>query len=76
MIEIGPYDYWAVEYGYSILKSESDLKKILSRVSDPKLHLATDEDTFGPDPFARRYDFFREPSSVRTQSNEHCEPSS
>ena len=61
MIEIGPYDYWAVEYGYSILKSESDLKKILSRVSDPKLQFATDEDTFGPDPFARRYDFSANP---------------
>ena len=61
MIEIGPYDYWAVEYGYSILKSESGLKKILSRVSDPKLQFATDEDAFGPDPFARRYDFSANP---------------
>ena len=61
MIGIGPYDYWAVEYGYSILKSEDELKKILSRVSDPKLQFATDEDTIGPDPFARRYDFASNP---------------
>ena len=61
MIGIGPYDYWAIEYGYSILKSEDELKKILSRVSDPKLQFATDEDTIGPDPFARRYDFAANP---------------
>ena len=61
MIGIGPYDHWAIEYGYSILKSEKDLKKILDRVSDPKLQFATDEDTIGPDPFARRYDFAANP---------------
>ena len=61
MIGIGPYDHWAIEYGYSIVKKPEELQKILSRVSDPKLQYATDEDTIGPDPFARRYDFAANP---------------
>jgi hypothetical protein len=59
MIGIGPYDYWAIEYGYT--PDESQLKGILSRVSEPELQYATDEDTSGPDPLARRYDFGRDP---------------
>jgi hypothetical protein len=61
MIGIGPYDHWAIEYGYSIISKPEELEKILSRVSDPKLQFATDEDTIGPDPFARRYDFAANP---------------
>ena len=61
MTGIGPYDHWAIEYGYSIVKKPEELQKILSRVSDPKLQFATDEDTIGPDPFARRYDFASNP---------------
>ncbi|GIW96908.1 MAG: hypothetical protein KatS3mg111_0241 [Pirellulaceae bacterium] len=58
MIGIGPYDYWAIEYGYSF---DKDFHKVLSRVSDPELLFATDEDTSGPDPLARRYDFSKYP---------------
>ncbi len=58
MIKIGPYDFWAIEYGYSF---EKDFDKILSRVSEPELQFATDEDTSGPDPLARRYDFSKNP---------------
>lgn len=58
MLGIGPYDNWAIEYGYT---SETDLKPILSRVSEPELQYATDEDTIGPDPLARRYDFSADP---------------
>ncbi|MBW3596712.1 MAG: zinc-dependent metalloprotease, partial [Planctomycetes bacterium] len=58
MLGIGPYDMWAIEYGYTL---ESDLKPILSRVAQPELQYATDEDTYGPDPLARRYDFSAEP---------------
>ena len=61
MTGIGPYDIWAIEYVYSIVSKPEALKKILSRVSDPKLQFATDEDTIGPDPFARRYDFGANP---------------
>jgi hypothetical protein len=61
MIEVGPYDMWAIEYGYSTVKKDADLKPILARVNEPQLAYATDEDTYGPDPFARRYDFAKDP---------------
>jgi hypothetical protein len=59
MIGIGPYDFWAIEYGYT--PNEGSLKSILSRVAEPELAFATDEDTIGPDPLARRYDFSANP---------------
>jgi hypothetical protein len=59
MIGVGPYDIWAIEYGYT--QNEKDLKAILDRVAEPNLQYATDEDTFGPDPLARRYDFSKNP---------------
>ena len=59
MIGVGPYDMWAIEYGYTLNKKK--LPKILKRVSEPQLAYATDEDTWGPDPLARRYDFGRDP---------------
>ncbi len=59
MLGVGPYDIWAIEYGYT--QTESNLKSILARVAEPELQYATDEDTFGPDPFARRYDFSNDP---------------
>jgi hypothetical protein len=61
MIGVGPYDMWAIEYGYTLKNKEKNLQKILSRVSEPELAFATDEDTMGPDPLARRYDFGKEP---------------
>lgn len=60
LTSVGPYDEWAIEYGYSF---EKDLKPILARVADPLLQFATDEDTWGPDPLARRYDFAKDPLS-------------
>lgn len=59
MIGVGPYDIWAIEYGYT--QDEKALKAILSRVAEPELQFATDEDTIGPDPLARRYDFSKQP---------------
>lgn len=61
MIDIGPYDYWAIEYGYTM--KDGELDKILKRCSEPELQYATDEDTSGPDPYARRYDFAKDPLS-------------
>lgn len=55
---IGPYDMWAIEYGYTF---DADLKPLLARVAEPELQFATDEDTGGPDPLARRYDFGKNP---------------
>lgn len=60
MIAVGPYDLWAIEYGYTF---KEDLKPILDRVAEPELCYGTDEDTGGPDPFARRYDFGADPVS-------------
>lgn len=56
-IHLGPYDVWAIEYGYT----SGDTKKVLERVAEPELQYATDEDTWGPDPLARRYDLSRYP---------------
>lgn len=58
MKDIGPYDMWAIEYGYTLSK---DLKKVLARVAEPELVYGTDEDTMGPDPRSRRYDFAKDP---------------
>lgn len=58
MTTIGPYDYWAIEYGYSL---EKDLKPIVARVAEGELPYATDEDTWGPDPLARRFDMGANP---------------
>lgn len=58
MIAVGPYDEWAIEYGYTF---EKELKPILDRVNEPQLVYGTDEDTWGPDPRARRYDFSKDP---------------
>jgi len=54
---IGPYDYWAIEYGYGFGKPAT----VLERVNEPMLIYATDEDTSGPDPRARRFDHGQNP---------------
>jgi hypothetical protein len=56
MIDIGPYDFWVIDYGYG-----SDPKKALARVSEPELAFLTDEDVGGPDPLDRTYDFSADP---------------
>jgi Met-zincin/Domain of unknown function (DUF5117) len=57
MYGIGPYDYWAIEYGYTM----GDTKDVLKRVSEPELAFLTDEDVGGSDPLARPYDFSANP---------------
>lgn len=65
---IGPYDTWAIEYGYKPLSGGTEgevaeLKKIAARGSKPELAYATDEDTRGidPDPLSNRYDMGKDP---------------
>lgn len=44
---VGPYDIWAIEYGYSPFgenEEEAGLKKIISRSTDPKLAFGNDGD--------------------------------
>lgn len=57
MTGVGPYDEWAIEFGYTF----GDTKPILARVNEPELIYGTDEDTGGPDPRSRRYDFSKNP---------------
>lgn len=62
---IGPYDYWAIEYGYTPFKASNpktevdELEKIATRSGEPELAYSTDEDTRGidPDPHSNRFDF-------------------
>ena len=54
---VGPYDVWAIEYGYKALSGGTagevaELKKIAARSGEPALQFATDEDTRGLDPDA------------------------
>jgi hypothetical protein len=61
---IGPYDVWAITYGYTPVKGgspeaeEAALKKIASRSGELELTFSTDEDTRGidPDPHSMRFD--------------------
>ncbi|HEX5445083.1 MAG TPA: zinc-dependent metalloprotease, partial [Pirellulales bacterium] len=60
---IGPYDMWAIEYGYKPLPGGTEgqvaeLRTLASRAAEPQLAFATDEDTRGidPDPLSNRYD--------------------
>lgn len=61
---IGPYDIWAIEYGYKPLKGNSpaaekpELNKIASRSGDPRYAFGSDENARGidPDPNTARYD--------------------
>ncbi|MFM9958616.1 MAG: zinc-dependent metalloprotease [Phycisphaerales bacterium] len=62
MIDIGPYDFWVIEAGYTF----GDTKEVLKRVAEPELIYGTDEDTSGPDPLARRYDFAQDPLDFAT----------
>lgn len=57
-IGIGPYDFWAIEYGYTL---ESNLKPILSRAAEPALAFGTDEDVGGTDPRIALFDLGKDP---------------
>jgi len=62
---IGPYDYWAIEYGYKPISGDesAELAKIASRSGEPGLDYGTDEDTEpgDPDPLANRFDLGKDP---------------
>lgn len=61
---VGPYDAWAIEYGYRVPNGETGpepkmLAKIASRSAEPQLAYGTDEDTMGllsPDQDTNRWD--------------------
>ncbi len=57
---LGPYDYWAIEYGYKVVAADqeaAELKRIAGRSAEPQLAYATDEDNIlGVDPDAVVFD--------------------
>jgi hypothetical protein len=61
---IGPYDIWAIEYGYTPLAGSTpeaelpELEKIAGRSGDPRYAFGSDENARGidPDPLTIRYD--------------------
>ena len=65
---IGPYDYWAIQYGYDQPKDGQTVAAMLKGITDQsskkEYAYATDEDTQGlisPDPLANRYDLSDSP---------------
>jgi hypothetical protein len=66
MRTLGVYDYWAIEYGYSVLPEETekaDLQRIAGRAAtDPRLAFADDADNrLGLDPLANVFDLGDDP---------------
>ena len=64
---LGPYDLWAIEYGYAVARGESEsamLDRIAARSAEPALAYAPDEDahlTRRPDPYVARWDLGDDP---------------
>jgi hypothetical protein len=67
---LGPYDFWAIQYGYAALHRQSSsaelpyLHKIASRSTQPGLAYGTDEDVIDPyaiDPHIQRFDLSSDP---------------
>ena len=67
--KLGPYDVWAIEYGYKPVGGGSpegelaELEKIAGRSGEPQLAYSTDEDTQpgDPDPMSNRFDLGSDP---------------
>jgi hypothetical protein len=63
---LGPYDYWAIEYGYKPLAGGTDgekdeLAKIAGRSAETGHAFATDEDLRTADPLVNQWDLGAEP---------------
>lgn len=65
---IGPYDYWAIEYGYREFPNTSTpeaerpyLARIAQRNTEPELAYETDDYTDRFDPYVTRFDLGRNP---------------
>jgi hypothetical protein len=71
---IGPYDKWAIEYGYREFPGGTNgeltkLQEIAARSGMPGLAYATDENTRGidPDPYTNRFDLGKNPLDYATR---------
>ncbi|MEZ6235539.1 MAG: zinc-dependent metalloprotease [Phycisphaerales bacterium] len=51
-IDIGPYDYWAIEYGYT----RGDTSGVLDRATLPEHRFVSEEGQTGPDPHSRTFE--------------------
>ncbi|HEX6020056.1 MAG TPA: zinc-dependent metalloprotease, partial [Burkholderiaceae bacterium] len=64
-LTLGPYDYWAIEYGYKPIapaQEAGELQRIAARSSEPQLAFGTDEDNFlGVDPESLLFDLGDDP---------------
>jgi len=77
---IGPYDHWAIEYGYSDAaegKSEEEhLQAVAGRCTEAGLDYATDEDTLwviSPDPHVFRWDMSSDPIAWTQARKQLCD---
>src|SRR5882672_449283 len=66
MSTLGPYDYWAIEYGYREMPVDAEaaeLDRIASRSNEPSLAYSTDEDAsfFAVDPAVNQLDLGSDP---------------
>lgn len=66
MSTLGPYDYWAIEYGYRDLTPEeeaAELTRIASRSNEPLLAFMADDSLYysGLDPLANTFDLGADP---------------
>lgn len=52
MIGIGPYDFWAIEWGYTL----GDPAEVVKRVAEPELAFRSDEGNGGSDPLTQVWD--------------------
>ena len=68
MRTIGPYDRWAIQYGYGLFPNEdAGLQATVAAVASPQYAYGTDEDTSGPDPDCVRWDLGRDPLNFADQ---------
>ncbi len=66
MSTLGPYDYWAIEYGYREFAPEqeaAELARIASRSNEPRLAFMADDSLYysGLDPLANTFDLGSDP---------------
>lgn len=78
MTTIGPYDYWAIEYGYTTTGAKSPdkevdaLRAIAARSAEPGHDYATDEDIPIGDPLTNRWDSGSDPMVYARERIELC----
>jgi hypothetical protein len=66
MSTLGPYDYWAIEYGYrdfALEQESAELARIAARSTEPRLAFMADDTLYfsGLDPLANTFDLGTDP---------------